>query len=186
MRKMNKLWRYYDKLTAVERVNLVLAAQERGDETEVHALENACPLAKSVRYEGRMLALGLVASLLVVQLLACQVFLTTILLDLSEETDAVPVLRRRLRFLLNREAAIWRGFVAWCQDVGHDARQVLRLAPLGLDQRDPAFFLIHGQIDRIEGQAEDAQDPFPDPQKVKTWRETFAWLFKPSGVETDY
>jgi hypothetical protein len=186
MRKMNKLWRHYDKLTTVERVNLLLAAQERGDEAEANALENACPTAASVHYNARMIGLGHVASLLVAQLLACQVFLIAMLPDLPEGTGAASVLRSRFRPLLEREAALWRGFLAWCQDVGHDAWQVLRLGPLGPDGRDPAFFLIHEQIEHIERRAEDAQAPFPDPEKVKMWRDTFASAFGLVDDESDY
>jgi hypothetical protein len=67
MKNTNQLRRYYDRLTAVERVNLVLDAQERGDEAETYALVDSCPLAECLKTEGRLLALGHVAALLVIQ-----------------------------------------------------------------------------------------------------------------------
>ncbi|MCK4471443.1 MAG: hypothetical protein KAW49_06605, partial [Anaerolineae bacterium] len=62
MTTTRKLRKHYDKFTVTERVNLVLAAQERGDEAEVHALENYCPMAASLDYERRILSLTQAAS----------------------------------------------------------------------------------------------------------------------------
>ena len=184
MKKSDRLHRHYDKLTAVERVNLVLSAQERSDEAEVDALENACPTAQSLDYEGRVLGLASNTALLVIQLLACQVLLITKSADLEDAPGATP--DPALRSLLEREAAIWHGFAAWCRDVGHDPHQLLRFAPMGTDERDPAFFIIHDQIETIEGRAQDAagdtEDPFPAPAKVHMWREVFTRLFQPVAV----
>ena len=68
----------------------------------------------------------------------------------------------------------------------HDAWQVLRLGPLGPDTRDPAFFLIHDQIEHIERRTQDTQAPFLDPEKVKMWRDAFASAFEPIDTETNY
>jgi hypothetical protein len=198
MTTTRKLQKHYGNLTVVERVNLVLAAQERGDETEVHALEDCCPVAKSIEYHERMLHLIAVASVLAVQLLAREVFIVARLSDLAnarqnakqnakqntKQDGANPTLDGldsnladddRLDLLLEQAAAAWLGFSAWCRDVGHDPHQVLRLAPVGLDDRDPAFFILHEQIELSERWPHRL---LRDPDRVEEWRAAFAQVFQ--------
>ena len=179
MKNTNHLRRYYDRLTTAERVNLILDAQDRHDEAEVHALLDTCPLEECLKYEGRLLALGHVAALLVNQLLACEVFIVLRRADLTDQPAADPDPDGALRRLLERQAAIWRGFVAWCQDVGHDPHQVMFLAPMGTDERDPAFFVIQQAIEQIEEWAHAPGHPLIAPDKVETWHELFTGLFRP-------
>ena len=184
MKKLETLRRYYHKLTPVERVNLVLEAQERDDHTEVDVLEHACPVAQSAAYEGRVLVIADIATMIIIQLLTSAVFIVTKTADLTRELDDAPsALDPALRSILERQAAIWRGFSAWCRDVGHDPRQVLRFAPIGSDESDPAFFLVHAQIDMIESWRTDPQRPFPDPQKVDAWRQVCAQAFQLARLE---
>jgi hypothetical protein len=183
MKRMDKLRRYYDRLTAVERVNLVLAARDRGDEDEVYQLENVCRAADSFEYESRVLYLGHMANIVVLQLLASEVFTVNMTRDVLDQPGANPGLEHKLMAHLERQAAVWCGFVAWCRDVGHDAHHVLHLAPIGLDERDPACFVVHGAIEQIESWAQDPHDTFPDPGRVQKWRELFAELFKPAKAD---
>jgi hypothetical protein len=184
MKKLETLRRYYHKLTPVERVNLVLEAQGRDDHTEVDVLEHACPVAQSAAYEGRVIVIADIATMMIIQLLACAVFVVTKTADLTREPDDAPsALDPALRSILERQAAIWRGFAAWCRDVEHDPRQVLHFAPIGPDESDPAFFLVHSQIDAIESWSGDPQNPFPDPHQVDMWREVFAQAFQLAKLE---
>jgi len=192
MTTTRKLRKHYDKFTVTERVNLVLAAQERGDEAEVHALENYCPITASLNYEGRILSLTQAASTLAVQLLARDVLVVKRFESLANtrknagQADANPPLDGpdiapaianddKLVLLLDQAAAIWFGFSAWCRDVGHDPHQVLRLAPMGSDDRDPAFFLIHQQIELFE---RSAQHLLHGLDKVEMWRQLFTQAFQ--------
>jgi hypothetical protein len=193
MTTTRKLRKHYDKFTVTERVNLVLAAQERGDEAEVHALENYCPMAASLDYERRILGLTEAASTLAVQLLARDVLVIVKRFESLANTrkndgqaDASPPLGGpdvapataiddKLVLLLDQAAALWFGFSAWCRDVGHDPHQVLRLAPMGSDDRDPAFFLIHQQIEMFE---RSAQHLLHDPDRVEMWRQLFTQAFQ--------
>lgn len=184
MKNTNHLRRYYDRLTAAERVNLLLGAQDRHDEAETRALLDTCPFKECLKLEGRLLALGNVAALLVNQLLAYEVLIVVRLGDLTAQSAADPDLDRSLQRLLERQAAIWRGFVAWCQDVGHDPHQVMFLAPLGLDKRDPAFFVIRQAIEQIEEWAHAPAHPLIAPDKVETWHEVFTGLFRPLASES--
>jgi len=193
MTTTRKLRKHYDKFTVTERVNLVLAAQERGDEAEVHALENYCPMAASLNYERRILSLTQAASMLAVQLLARDVLIVTRFDEYLANTrknagqaDANPPLNDpdiapatapddKLVLLLDQAAALWFGFSAWCRDVGHDPHQVVRLAPMGPDDRDPAFFLIHQQIELLE---RSAQHLLHSLDKVEMWRQLFTQAFQ--------
>ena len=170
---IERLRRYYDRLSVVERVNLVMDAQDRDDLGEVDVLERACPVRQSFEYEGRVLALAHAATALVVQLLACDALIAARLPDLDTDpgAEALPALRS----LLARQSALWHGFAAWCRDLGHDPRQVLRLAPIGPDNRDPAYFLVHTQLALIESGA--AGVPVLDPEQIQSWRDTFARTF---------
>jgi hypothetical protein len=194
MTTTRKLRKHYDKFTVTERVNLVLAAQERGDEAEVHALENYCPMAASLDYERRILSLTEAASTLAVQLLARDVLVVKRFDEFLANTrknagqaDADPPLDGpdiahaianddKLVLLLDQAAALWFGFSAWCRDVGHDPHQVVRLAPMGSDDRDPAFFLIHQQIELLE---RSAQHLLHSLDKVEMWRQLFTQAFQP-------
>ena len=192
MTTTRKLRKHYDKFTVTERVNLVLAAQERGDEAEVHALENYCPMTASLNYEGRILSLTQAASTLAVQLLARDVLVVKQLESLAntrenagqadanpplDDPDIAPAIAHddKLVLLLDQAAALWFGFSAWCRDVGHDPHQVVRLAPMGPDDSDPAFFLIHQQIELFE---RSAQRLLRDPDKVEMWRQLFTQAFQ--------
>jgi len=194
MTTTRKLQKHYGNLTVVERVNLVLAARERGDEAEVIALEDRCPMAQSLEYHERMLHLIEAASILAVQLLAREVFIVARLSDLAnarqnakqnaKQDGANPTLDGldsnladddRLGLLLEQAAAAWLGFSAWCRDVGHDPHQVLRLAPMGLDDRDPAFFILHEQIELSERWPHRL---LRDPDRVEEWRTAFAQAFR--------
>jgi hypothetical protein len=184
MKNTNPLRRYYDRLTAAERVNLFLGAQDRHDEAEMHALLETCPLKECLKCEGRLLALGHVAALLVNQLLACEVFIVHRFADLTAQPAADSDLDRSMQALLERQAAVWRGFVAWCQDVGHDPHQVMLLAPMGSDDHDPAFFVLHQAIEQIEAWASDPCNPLVAPDKVETWHDLFTGLFRPVASES--
>ncbi|MCK4314828.1 MAG: hypothetical protein KAX24_03565 [Anaerolineae bacterium] len=192
MTTTRKLRKHYDKFTVTERVNLVLAAQERGDEAEVHALENYCPMTASLNYEGRILSLTQAASTLAVQLLARDVLVVKRLESLANtrenagQADANPPLNDpdiapataiddKLALLLDQAAAIWFGFSAWCRDVGHDPHQVVRLAPMGPDDSDPAFFLIHQQIELFERWAQHLPHGL---DKAEMWRQLFTQAFQ--------
>ena len=183
--KENPLRRYYDKLTSGERLNLVLVARERGDEAEVFALENVCHFADIINYERRVLALAHVATFVVIRLLASEVLAVNMLHRLPDEPAAGPDLERKLMSQLERQATIWLAFVAWCRDAGHQARQVLRLAPIVLDDREPAFFVVHQAIDLIEAWARDTEGsdtPFPDPDQIQEWYDLFTDLARPEPV----
>jgi hypothetical protein len=208
MTTTHKLRKDYHMLTVVERVNLVLAARERGDDAEVRALEEYCFSYKVDEYEMRMILLTHTASMLAIQLLAREALIFRRLADHINaqedaptpdrphpDTTATPDRRHPdptaapdchhpdgttapepvygdevLTSLLERVAATWLGFSAWCRDVGHDPHHVLRLAPIGWDDQDPAFFLIHQQIELSEKWA---HEWIRDPDRVERWRDVF-------------
>jgi hypothetical protein len=75
--------------------------------------------------------------------------------------------RDRATAILHRQAALWRAFVAWCGELGHDPRQVLLMAPLIPDKRDPVYCLVQTLIETIENLPSvtappNQSDPFPD------------------------
>jgi hypothetical protein len=193
MNTSQKLRKRYDTFTVVERVNLILAAQERGDEDEVRALQSYCSTAHSIACEARILALALAASAVVVQLLACEVLTVKRLEDLAnpredgESAQAVPANPVRdgldpsvandgkLASLLGQAASIWHGFSAWCRGLGYDPHHVLRLAPIGLDDGSPAFFIVYQQIEYAEKWA---RDVLTDLDQMETWRELFTQAFQ--------
>ena len=85
----HKLRKNYHMLTVIERVNLVLAARERGDDAEVHALENRCFEADVDEYEMRMIYLTHTASMLAIQLLAREALIFQRLADhINAQEDA--------------------------------------------------------------------------------------------------
>ena len=197
MTTTHKLRKDYHMLTVVERVNLVLAARERGDDAEVHALDQYCIAADVDEYKMRMIQLTHTASMLAIQLLAREALIFRRLADHINAQEDAPTPDRPhpdptttpdrrhpdgttapepiygdevLASLLERVAATWLGFSAWCRDVGHDPHQVLRLAPIGRDDRYPAFFLIHRQIELSEKWA---HERIRDPDQVERWRELF-------------
>jgi len=198
MTATRKLQKHYGNLTVVERVNLVLAAQERGDEAEVLALEDRCPVAQSLEYHERMFHLIEAVSVLAVQLLAREVLIVVRLSDLvnarqnaeqnakqnAKQDGADPTLDGldssfadddRLVLLLEDATAAWLGFSAWCRDVGHDPHQVLRLAPVGPDDRNLAFLILHEQIELSERWPHHL---LRDPDRVEEWRTVFAQVFR--------
>jgi hypothetical protein len=185
MSKSDKLHRYYDNFTVVERVNLILAALERGDKFEVFALHSRCPPADDFQHDFRILGLGRTAAMFIIQLLAREVFVAIKFAQLADEPGADPATRATLRSLLEHETAIWRGFVAWCEDAGHDPHQVLRLAPIVSDDRDPAFFLVRSAVESLESCLADREDAFLDPDRVQGWRDIFADFFRWASGEKE-
>ena len=183
MRRASSFHRWYHTLALAERVHLALAAYERGDAGEVYGLINKCRSADLVDYGCALFALGFTASVVLVRLLASEVLTVKLYEDLAGQPGADPALERKLVSLLERRAAMWCGFSTWCRDQGHNPRRVLHMAPLGLSERDPAFFIVQNTIDYIESQAQDPNGLSPDPDQVYEWYEVFNDLF-PSSFRT--
>jgi len=183
MRRSRSLRRYYPKLALAERVHLALAAYERGDAGEVYGLINKCRSADLVDYGCALFALGFTASVVLVRLLASEVLTVKLYGDLAGQPGANPVLERKLVSLLERRAAMWSAFAEWCRDHGHNPRRVLHMAPLGLSERDPAFFIVQNAIDYIESQAQDPHGLVPDAEQVWEWYEMFDGLFPSSFLD---
>ena len=177
--KANELWPFYEWLTPGERLNLVLAACERGDQDDIRDLENTCTKDNIYDFYRYLVQLTCVTSLVVIQMLARTIIVNHILTDLTDESDASPKRQQALMSYLGQEAAIWRGFVAWCRELGQDPRQLLRLAPFAWDKGDPTFSIIHQEIDMIDAWADNPEHLLPDPEQVQQWRDTFASLFRP-------
>ena len=115
------------------------------------------------------------ASLLAVQLLAGELLLVVKFTQPARESGSDDAAAdAALEPLLASQLTLWRGFVQWCQDLGHDPRQVLRMAPLGLDERDPAFFILQLKIESLEACAPDF---LSDPDGVQQWRGYFTRAF---------
>ena len=55
-KRIDRLRRRYPNLTVLERVQLLLAAQERGDLCEIDALDRSCPFADVLPYLTRLIA----------------------------------------------------------------------------------------------------------------------------------
>jgi hypothetical protein len=175
-KRLDKLQRGYPKLTVHERVELLLAAKERHDVRDAERLDGTCPSADLHPYIDRLLALQHSACILVVQLLARQVLLVRKFQDLVGDADPIPPPDPDLISILKGQAAIWRGFVAWCQDMRHDPRRVLLMAPLGLDGADPAYFIIQEQIACLEALAQ-GMEALLDPDEIQMWQGLFALSF---------
>ena len=173
--KTSRLHRRYPYLTLAERVQLHLSAQERGDLSELKALDWACLGADVPSYVARLLLLGGAACLLVVQLLAHETLLVKRLSDLAQDDATNPASDPALLSLLRRQAALWRGFSAWCRDLGHDPRQVLLLAPLGPHENDPAYFVLHQHIACLDACYPHLSD---DPHQVQIWHDFFTRSFQ--------
>jgi hypothetical protein len=180
--KIDKLRRAYRHLTPFERVELLLAAGEADDWSELHALDDTCPTADLPPYVTRLLALQHAACLLAVQLLAREVLLiqqlsahTAPAAPAGEAASASPP-DAALDSLLQEGAALWRAFVAWCQDLDHDPHQVLLLAPLGRDHADPARFLLDLLVERFETWSPDL---LRAPDQERRWRHLFRASFRP-------
>ena len=178
-KRIEELYASYPSLTAIERTELLLAAQERRDLKEIYVLDRTCRIADIEPYVMRLMLLERAASLLVIQLLAREVLLIKKFEQLAAGTAAPPPPDPDLLSMLERQAAMWRGFAAWCQDIGHDPRQVLLMAPLAVDDSDPASFIIHQQIERFEKWSEGSDPLLDDPDQVQMWRVFFADMFNP-------
>ena len=178
-KRLEVLYSHYPSLTAVERTELLLAAQQRGDRREIYVLDQTCPFSQVEPYVNRLTLLERAACLLVIQLLAREVLLVKKFEQLAAGTAAPPPPDPDLLSMLERQAAMWRGFAAWCQDIGHDPRQVLLMAPLAVDDSDPASFIIHQQIERFEKWSEGSDPLLDDPDQVQMWRVFFADMFNP-------
>jgi len=183
MRRVSPFHRWYRKLALAERVYLALAAYERGDAGEVYALIDKCRSADLVGYGCALFALGFTASIVVVRLLASEVLTVKLYEDLAGQPGADPALERKLVSLLERRAAMWCGFATWCRDQGHNPRRVLHMAPLGLDERDPVFFIVQNTIDYIESQTQDPHGFVPTPEQVGEWYAVFDDLFPSSFLD---
>jgi hypothetical protein len=166
--RIEKLRRHYPGLTLSQRTKLVLAAQARRDLHEIDTLDLTCPDGDLERYMLHLLVLERAAALLVVQLLAHAVLGIA---KLGVAPDAPPA--SDLAPLFRSQAAIWRGFVAWCQDSGLDPHHVLAMAPLGVDDGDLACFIVHQQIESLDALPDDDCGLF-DSGDVRTWRDFFA------------
>jgi hypothetical protein len=179
MDKRNRLHQQYCKLTVYERIRLLLAAQERGDLSELEALDESCPDADFRQYLVGILGLQYSACLLVIQLLAFGVLAFSKLMDLAQEQEAgaTPAPHDKLLPLLAQSAPIWRGFVTVCQDIGYDPHQVLGLAPLGKDANTPAFFVIHQLIEHLDLLTQVEGGALLNSDHVRTWRKLFYRAF---------
>lgn len=192
-RKMAKLHRQYSRLTVFERTELFLAAQARGDPDEMRALDDTCPAADVDAYLCRVFGLCQAACLLVIQLFASEVLVLTAYASLLQDAGAAPDAASdaadatsdtaatgpntngaQLPALLARQAALWRGFAAWCRDMRHDPSHALRAAPFGMDESDPAYYILHQQIQRFQA----GLSP-PDPDEVQQWHDIFAGFSPP-------
>ena len=104
-KRTNRLRRHYSRLTVFERVQLLLAAQERDDPLEIRTLDETCPGADLYLYIARMLALEHSACLLVVQLLAQALLLVTRHQALPNDATPTGPPDPDLVFLFERQAA---------------------------------------------------------------------------------
>jgi hypothetical protein len=175
-RRQAKLHDVYPFFTVEERVQLVLAAQARGDHAEAQALDDTCFSFSFPDYLAHLQALGGAATLLVVQLLASQLLLNTRLAALAEDPDARPADDPPLISLFTRQISLWRGFIAYCHDLGHDPDHVLTQAPLGTDARDPAHLLFYTHLASLRLWSDDL---LLDPAQVQLWHAVFTRLFQP-------
>jgi hypothetical protein len=184
-----RLWKQYAALTRVERVNLILAAQEEGDQDEVLALENTCSEEERRLLNAHLLCLSCAASAVAIQLLALNVLTVKRIEDLLHGAQAAagdqpgkdpcaspnPALAGlsdadarwacvadddKLAALDKEAAAAWLGFSRWCWEVGHDPHQVLRQAPMGSTEIDLPYTILCDQIKYSERWAGDlVSDP---------------------------
>jgi hypothetical protein len=83
-----RLWKQYAALTRVERVNLILVAQEEGDRDEVLALENTCSDEERRLLNAHLLCLSCAASAVAIQLLALNVLTVKRIEDLLHGAQA--------------------------------------------------------------------------------------------------
>ena len=182
MKPTDRLRRYYYHLTPSERIGLLLEAEKRGDAVETASLLENCTLEECLKCEAHILRLQHVAAFLVVQLLSRQALITSSLASLTiaatSDPGPKPLTPPHLASQLEQESAIWRGFSAWCRDEGHDPYHVLSLAPLGQDDQDPAYFVVHEQIEQIEEWATLDPPPFHNPHKVNVWYTAFSRVFE--------
>ena len=174
MKRWQKLRRQYAKLDVFERVELILSAQEQQDLSEIYILEDTCPSADVIPYIIRMLALRSAAALLAVQMLARTILILRKFERLNQETHDLPLTDPAFLSLFKTQIALWSGFVAWCQDMGHDPYQVLHMAPLGIDHKELAASIVHQQIEICE---EFAKHLPPDPDQIHIWRTLFMHSF---------
>jgi hypothetical protein len=106
-KKIDRLRREYPRLTVSERVQLLLAAQERGDRWEIDALDRTCLGSDLPSYITHVAALERAASLLVVQLLAHAVLLATCYDPPAPGIPSGPPLDPDAALLFRRQAALW-------------------------------------------------------------------------------
>jgi hypothetical protein len=129
------------------------------------------------------LALEHAVGLLVVQLLAREVILAYRFAAHFKAPGASPPQDLELPSLHQRQAAIWSGFVACCHDIGHDPLRALVMAPIGLDEDEPAYYIIHQLIQRFEsGPA--SSHPLHSAE-VQMWRDLFAVSFEHQGIHIE-
>ena len=175
MKKFNHLEKQYDSLTVVERVDLHLAAQMRGDEAQQKALEWDCPTADFFSFTFYLFALRDLAAMLVIELLVKMVFNVEMTMDIVQERErgATSASEPDIVPFWENMAAIWSGFVACCEYVGHDPEHVLNMAPIPRDENSPARFIINSQIKSLKSITRDEPDPYPSSDKVRAYRDAF-------------
>ena len=175
-----RLWKQYVALTRVERVNLILAAEEEEDQDEMLALENTCSEEETRCVYGHLVRLSCAASAVVIQLLALEVLMVKRIEDLlgrveasgrdeGDEKGAAGSASsgwarigedEKLAALMEEAATSWLGFSRWCWEVGHDPHQVLRLAPMGSTEAGLPYTILRDQIEYSERWASQL---LPDP-----------------------
>jgi hypothetical protein len=168
--KTNVLRRAYRHLTVPERVQLVLEAYERDDDSEILALDNSCPWPDGADYLVRRFFLNQAACFVAIRLLTDELLQAVCFSTLAQAADLELSSDRVLTSLLERQNNLWQGFVAWCEDIGHDPRQVLSQAPLGPDEHDPASLVIHCQIDLFESLAPGL---LQNSEQIQMWHDFF-------------
>jgi hypothetical protein len=183
-RKSASVYRYYDRLALLERVQLFLEAAGRGDFRETELLRYTCPLGQFHRYRDHLLILERAANLLLLSFLLDYLRLMITLLapaiasarhpppatthgPLSPTTHR-PLLYGRLMRGLSRH---WHGFATWCREQGHDPDLVFRAGALSNDAGGADLLLLTQLIDFVRAHA-GVYPPGPDP--AARWRDRFA------------
>jgi hypothetical protein len=197
-RKSASVYRYYDRLALLERVQLFLEAAGRGDFRETELLRYTCPLGQFHRYRDHLLILERAANLLLLSFLLDYLRLMITLLAPATAstphsplatghrplcpTDAGPptappsppatthrpLLYGRLMRGLSRH---WHGFATWCREQGHDPDLVFRAGALSNDAGGADLLLLTQLIDFVRAHA-GVYPPGPDP--AARWRDRFA------------
>ena len=184
-----RLRNQYWTLERVERVNLIMTAQDQEDPDELEALENTCNNEERRCLSAHLLCLSCAASAVAIHLLTLEILIVKRIEDLlyaaqaatgdqpgenpSASSNAAPEASDtdarwarladddKLAAFIREAAAIWLGFCRWCWEVGHDPHQVLRLAPMGSTEADLPYAILRDQIEYTERWATEL---LPDPE----------------------